>query len=122
MMPLRPFKTGKRWRIPLDEIPFCPQTAMGNGTQWRFHIQRNGNHDWFAIAIEGKGAYTFASYATPGYLAEKLGLPTNFNDYLNVTDIVNSLLGQDMKEYGRYQDDLFEDEPEHPQHPEEFPR
>lgn len=105
-MPVRPKKTkGQRWSG--ISLPFYGEIALGNGTQWAFHIAAVNNGP-LLVTIMGKGGYGFGSFAHPDYVGEKLGLPLQFNDRMNVADLINELLKIEAQEFGQYYEDLCE--------------
>lgn len=77
-------------------FPMAPRNevfdlALGNGTQ--FQVLVNVGPRGLFLAVENRGAYTFVTRATPGYVAEKLDLKRYMGDAANLADFINDQNG-----------------------------
>lgn len=85
---IRPNLAGIFPAAPRDEIF---ELALGNGSQFTALV--NVGPRGLFVAIEGRGAYTFAIRADAGYVGQKLGLSKYPGDAANLADFINDQNG-----------------------------
>jgi hypothetical protein len=108
-----PNHQGERWDelVTLRGRPFYGKISLGNWTSFRvamfyLHADQTGfglgiSFPALFVAVEGKGAYTFSSWAHWSYVAEKLDMMEG--DARNMADLINAQLGASgAEEQGRY--------------------